>query len=94
MRPYYREDEFLPIREAFLTHVEKMFEIAGFASASEHAKNILELETQIAASHWDTVKDRDATLTYNKVTRAELEALSQGINWTTYLKEEIFLQGF
>jgi len=32
------------------------------------------LETSIASHHWDQVKDRDATLTYNKMDRAEVKA--------------------
>ena len=44
-------------------------------------QEILALETEIASHHWDQVKDRDATLTYNKTTRAELEALAPHFHW-------------
>mgnify|MGYP001587766313 FL=1 len=82
---YYREDQHQSIRDAFLTHVEKMFALAGIPAGSAHAARILSLETQIAAYHWDQVRDRDATLTYNKVTRQELEELSPGFDWTVWL---------
>lgn len=82
---YYREGEYQPIREALLIHIETMFELAQIADAPNHAARILALETQIAKVHWDQVRDRDATLTYNKVTRAELEKLSPGFDWATYL---------
>ena len=75
---YYREEQYLPIREAFLAHVTKMGELA---STPLDAAAILALETEIASHHWDQVKDRDATLTYNKTTRAELEELAPKFHW-------------
>jgi len=78
---YYREEQYLPIREAFVAHLEKMGELAGIPLA---AAEILALETEIASHHWDQVKDRDATLTYNKTTRAELEALAPNFLWDTW----------
>ena len=82
---YYREDEYQPIREALLIHIEKMFALANVPDAANRAKLILALETEIASHHWDQVKDRDALLTYNKFTRAEIEALSPGINWSLWM---------
>ena len=75
---YYREDQYQPIREAFLAHVTKMGELAA---TPLDAAAILALETEIASHHWDQVKDRDATLTYNKTTRAELEELAPNFHW-------------
>jgi putative endopeptidase len=67
---YYREDTYAEIRTAFTAHIAKMYELAGLPNGQASAQLVLELETQIAASHWDQVKDRDATLTYNKKTFA------------------------
>ncbi len=78
---YYREEQYQPIREAFVAHVEKMGQLAGVALA---ASEILELETEIASHHWDQVRDRDATLTYNKTSRAELEALAPNFLWDSW----------
>lgn len=82
---YYREEQYQPIREAFLAHVAKMFALVGIDDGGAQAGRILSLETAIASYHWDQVKDRDATLTYNKFTRAQLEELSPGIDWATWL---------
>lgn len=82
---YYREEQYQVIREAFLSHVAKMFALVGISDGSAQAERILSLETAIASYHWDQVKDRDATLTYNKFTRAQLEELSPGFDWTTWL---------
>ena len=73
---YYREEQFASIRTAFLDHVAKMCALVGIADGADVAKKILTLETEIATHHWDQVKDRDATLTYNKYSRAELESLA------------------
>jgi putative endopeptidase len=73
---YYREEQFAEIRTAFLDHVAKMCALVGIADGAKIADQILKLETEIAAHHWDQVKDRDATLTYNKHSRTELEALA------------------
>ena len=82
---YYREDQYQPIREAFLVHAAKMFGLVGITDGDAQARRLLALETEIAAYHWDQVRDRDATLTYNKFTRSELEALSPGFAWQTWL---------
>ena len=82
---YYREEEFAEIRAAFLAHMEKMFTLAKVSNPSDRAKQILDLETKIAASHWDQVQDRDATLTYNKMSFAELAASSNGFDWELWL---------
>jgi putative endopeptidase len=73
---YYREEQFAEIRTAFLDHVAKMCALVGIADGAKIADQILTLETEIATHHWDQVKDRDATLTYNKHSRAELETLA------------------
>ena len=73
---YYREDQFAEIRSAFLDHVTKMCALVGIEDGATLGAQILALETQIASHHWDQVKDRDATLTYNKYSRAELESLA------------------
>lgn len=82
---YYRDEQYQPIRDAFLIHVAKMFNLVGISDGHVHAERILALETKIAACHWDQVRDRDATLTYNKATRSELEALAKGFDWAVWL---------
>jgi putative endopeptidase len=80
---YYREEQYQPIRDAFVAHVQKMGKLAGVPLL---ANEILALETEIASHHWDQVKDRDATLTYNKTTRAELEELAPNFQWELWAK--------
>ena len=82
---YYREGEYQEVRDAFLLHVEKIFELAKLPGGSLAAKQVLELETQIAACHWDQVKDRDAEATYNKKSFTELKSLAPAFNWQLWI---------
>ena len=82
---YYREDQHAHIRTAFLAHVEAMFLLVGIEEAADLAAKILALETSIASHHFDAVKDRDATLTYNKMSRAEITALMPVFDFELYL---------
>ena len=81
---YYRDPKFQPIREAFVAHVERMFALAGRPDPAAAAKQVMDLETRLAKNHWDRVKSRDQTLTYNKKDRAALDALTPGFDWATY----------
>ena len=62
---YYREEKFADIRTAYVGYLGKMFELAGLDDGAARAARVLELETAIAAFHWDNVKCRDSEKTYN-----------------------------
>ncbi|WP_433165975.1 M13 family metallopeptidase [Kribbella sp. CA-247076] len=82
---YYREASFAEIRTAYVAHVTRMLELAGLPDPAGAAARIMELETRIATGHWDRVKDRDVTLTYNKLGRAGLDELTPGFDWSRWL---------
>lgn len=82
---YYREEKYADIRAAFLVHVAKIFDLAGVPSSAALATKVMALETRLASHHWDQVKDRDATLTYNKMNRAQVSALMPAFDWELYL---------
>ncbi len=75
---YFREERFAPIREAFVAHIQRMFELAGLENAPERAQRVFDLETEIAAQHWDNVTSRDSEKTYNLYTWADADALFAG----------------
>jgi len=62
---YYREEKFADIRAAYLSHLERMLRMAGVADAEAAAKRVFGLESDIAAQHWDNVRNRDTVATYN-----------------------------
>lgn len=72
---YYREDQFAPIRNAYVAYVSTMFTLAGIPDAAAAAGRVMSLETDIAAVHWDNVTMRDPQKTYNLKTREEALAL-------------------
>lgn len=65
---YYREDHYAPIREAYVDMVAKQLRLAGYGdeeTTRAQADRFLDVETRIAASHWDNVATRDSQKTYN-----------------------------
>ena len=84
---YYREEKYADIRTAYLAHITAMFTLAGVSNPAENAAKVMALETSIASHHWDQVKNRDATLTYNKMDRAQVKALMPAFDWELYLSD-------
>lgn len=85
---YYREDNHAQTRTAYRAHVEKMFALAGYSDAAARAATVVDLETAIAALHWDVVRRRDADLTYNLRTLSEFRTEATGFDidaWTSGL---------
>ncbi|WNB86747.1 M13 family metallopeptidase [Cellulomonas sp. ATA003] len=85
---YYREDRYAAVREAYRPHVARMLTLAGVAAgdaADDAAARVLALETKLAADHWDVVTDRDADLTYNPLTLAELAERAPGFDWRAWV---------
>jgi len=72
---YYREEKFAPIVSAYTGHVEKIFELAGVPDPNGAATRVVQLETKLAAHHWDNVTLRDPQKTYNLKTADEAAAL-------------------
>lgn len=81
---YYRDPKFTPIREKFLAHLEKMLDLAGTNEPKAEAAKVMAVETALARHHWDRVKSRDRTLTYNRMDRKALASLSSGVDWNAW----------
>jgi len=73
---YYREEKFADIRVAYLAFLERMFGLAGLSDPAVRAKRVFDLETEIAAQHWDNVKSRDSEATYNLTAWSDVTATS------------------
>jgi putative endopeptidase len=84
---YYRQDEFGPVREAYEGHVARLLTLAGVVegdAATDAARRVLELETRIAAHHWDNVRLREAEQIDNPMTFSEFVASAPGLHWDRY----------
>jgi endothelin-converting enzyme/putative endopeptidase len=81
---YYREDKFADIRAAYLAHVEKMFTLAGWAEPAAAAQQVLDVETRLAAGHWERAETRDVIKAYNLTTSDGLHELAPSLPWRTW----------
>lgn len=81
---YYREERHAAVLEAYPGHIARMFALVFGGEPADHlqtAERIVGLETRLAEAHWDVVKRRDADLSYNLRTFAELQEESVGFDW-------------
>jgi putative endopeptidase len=81
---FYRDAKFEPVRAQYVAHVEKMLKLAGIPEPKQAAAKVMDLETRLAKHHWDRVKSRDQTLTYNKRSRKALDELAPGFDWSAW----------
>ncbi len=90
-RDYYLKDDAksVEIRQKYVAHVQKMFELAGEKpeQAKADADKVIKLETALAKGSLDLVSRRDPEKQYHKLTVAELQALSPLFQWNEYLKD-------
>ena len=77
-RDYYLVDNErnLQIRASYMEMLEFMLGKAGYADPAAAAKSVYAFEKKVAELEWDRQYFRNPTLTYNKLTRAEFQALS------------------
>jgi putative endopeptidase len=84
---YFRDDEHsVMLRNEYVAHIEKMFKLAGFDDPAGSAAMLMALETELAASQWTTVENRDSESRYNKYAVDELGRLGNGLNWPLFLE--------
>ena len=77
---YYREEKFASVREAYVSHIQRMFELidellpsaTDGISAAVRAQRAFDMESALAGAHWDNVRTRDAQATYNPQSWAEM----------------------
>ncbi|MGP0080210.1 M13 family metallopeptidase [Mycobacterium sp.] len=85
---YFRDEQHAEVLAAYPGHIARMFGLVFGGDASNHADTaarIVALETKLAAAHWDVVKRRDADLTYNLRTFADLATQGAGFDWAGWV---------
>ncbi len=82
---YYRLDQHAEIREQYLGHITKSFELAGVDDPAGAAQRTFDLETEIAAQHWDKVRCRDMRAMYNLVSFDDFIASSPALHFRMFL---------
>ena len=87
-RDYYlkTDPKSVEIRQRYLAHVAKMFQLAGDSAenAAARAKTVLDLETTLAKASADRVAMRDPNRRYHIMTKQQLKDLAPVWNWDGY----------
>ena len=85
----YLTEETQEMRDKYVEHVAKMFELTGTEpdEAVKKAKGILALETELAKNSMSRVERRDPDKTYNMRTFAELQKTTPNFDWNTYFEK-------
>jgi predicted metalloendopeptidase len=86
-RDYYlRPDPKLAAaRAAYAQYITRVFTLAGVPDAQAAAGRVIAFETALAEKQWDRARNRDRNATYNRMTVAELAALTPSYDWKAYL---------
>jgi putative endopeptidase len=88
-RDYYlKEDEkSKSIRDAYLAHVAKTFELAGESAerAAADAAIVMKIETRLAAAALSRIERRDPNASYHVMSPEERAALTPRFDWDRYL---------
>lgn len=85
---YFRDEQHAAVLAAYPLHIARMFALVFGGDPESHAETaarIVALESKVAAAHWDVVKRRDADLTYNLRTFAEVQAEGAGFDWVGWV---------
>lgn len=89
-RDYYTktDERSKMIRDEYVKHVAKMFELMGddATKAAAEAQTILGLETRMATASLTRVERRDPEKLYHRMTMVQMKDVAPGFDWPTYFK--------
>ncbi|MEP6568838.1 MAG: M13 family metallopeptidase [Acidobacteriota bacterium] len=90
-RDYYlkTDEKSSHIKEEYVKHVAKMFELTGddAAKAAAETQTIVALETKLAQASMTRVARREPANIYHRMTVAQLHELANGFDWPTYFQK-------
>ncbi|MBA4133291.1 MAG: peptidase M13 [Flavobacterium sp.] len=87
-REYYlaTDAKMTEIRQKYVAHIEKMFQLTNMPNAAESAAKIMALETALATQQMKKEDTRDIVKLYNVYAVKDLKTLMPDFNWTAMLK--------
>jgi len=87
-REYYlsNDTKMTDIRQKYVAHIEKMFQLTNMPNAAESAAKIMALETALASQQMKKEDTRDIVKLYNVYAVKDLKTLMPDFNWTAMLK--------
>ena len=86
---YYRDSQHAGTLEAYRGHLARLLTLgAGLdePAAADAADRVLDLESKLAAEHWDRVANRDPVRTYTLMEAAELTELAPAVDWDAWAR--------
>jgi len=85
---YYTKDDYKAIREAYVAHIAKLFELTGTKAgeAKKKADGILAFETRLAKASLSRVELRDPKNRYHFVDIAEADKATPHFDWAAFFK--------
>lgn len=90
-KEYYTktDDKSKELRDKFIAHMTKMFEMAGddSAKAAANAQTVMKLQNRLANASRTPVENRNPKLSDNKMSLADADKLSPNVSWETYIAE-------
>ena len=75
------------IRSEYVSHISKMFDLAGLTGGASDAASIMDLETNIAELHWKKEDTRDMVALFNLYPVDSLDGLMPSFDWAAYMEE-------
>ena len=83
---YYRDEKFAEMRDKYRGYLTRMFELGEHPDPATAAATVLDVDTRLAAGHWERAETRDVQKTYNLMTLAELGELCPTFDWHAYIR--------
>lgn len=86
-KAYYTDSRYADIRKAYLDYITQSFVLAGATpeAATVQAKQVLQVETALAAASLSPVEARDPKTQYHLVSVAQADAVTPHFSWKAYL---------
>jgi putative endopeptidase len=87
---YYTKPEYKDIRDAYVKHVTKLFELTGVpaADAAKKAANVLAFETRLAQHSIPRVEMRKPENQYHFVSVADADKVTPHFEWNAFFKSQ------
>jgi putative endopeptidase len=89
-REYYlkQDDKSKQLRDAYVKHVAKMFELLGDSAdvAATEATTVLGIETSLATASMKNTDLRDPNKTYHRLKMADLQEMTPDFSWERYFR--------
>src|SRR3546814_488637 len=85
---YYSKDEYKDLRNAYLAHIARVFELTGVpaAEAAQKADGILAFETRLAEASLSRVELRDPKNQYHFMTAEEASKITPHLDWAAFFE--------